>query len=280
MNRFCANCGTEVDETAVFCPTCGQPIDQDVESELPPAPAWPEPEPPAIRAGYAEVYEPEAEDLRVRQRPGLEEDLTATREPEPVVREVEPVHPEPRPTHVDSEPAYGEREPVRAEHAAAVEEFRRVDRAREPVAPRPRPAPAAPASGPMRAGAAAAASNLVTTPVTLSGWLIGGGAAFGALGTLVMLFDGFAAPVELVVLVGLLLVAVTVFFAASIPAIPNLRLATLAIVLVAAGVALDRIGLSGAGVGELLLFLGAAAAAIGAVLLELGRDQPLGISPS
>jgi hypothetical protein len=29
-------------------------------------------------------------------------------------------------------------------------------------------------------------------------------------------------------------------------------------------------------VGELLLFLGAAAAVIGALLLELGRDQPLG----
>ena len=25
MTRFCANCGTEVDDNAVFCPTCGQP---------------------------------------------------------------------------------------------------------------------------------------------------------------------------------------------------------------------------------------------------------------
>lgn len=273
MNRFCANCGTEVDETAVFCPTCGQPIDQDVESELPPAPAWPGPEPSAAPGGY-ETYEPEAEDLRVRERPGFEDDVTSAREPEPVVREVEPVHSEPRPTYVEPEPAYFEPEPARAERAATLEK-------RERVAPPPRPAPAGPPeTGPMRAGAAAAASNLVTTPVTLSGWLIGGGAAFGALGTLVMLFDGFAAPVEIIVLVGLLLVAVTVFFAASIPAIPNLRLATLAIVLVAAGVALDRIGLTGAGVGELLLFLGVAAAAIGAILLELGRDQPLGISPS
>ena len=44
MVRFCANCGTEVDDTAVFCPTCGQPIDQEVEPEMPAAPAWPEPE--------------------------------------------------------------------------------------------------------------------------------------------------------------------------------------------------------------------------------------------
>ena len=50
MNRFCANCGTEVEDTAVFCPTCGQPIDQATETEIPPAPAWPDPasdQPPA-----------------------------------------------------------------------------------------------------------------------------------------------------------------------------------------------------------------------------------------
>src|ERR671916_165927 len=48
MSRFCPNCGTEVDDTAVFCPTCGQPIDQEVESEMPPAPAWPDPEPSTV----------------------------------------------------------------------------------------------------------------------------------------------------------------------------------------------------------------------------------------
>ena len=42
MARYCANCGTEVDDTAVFCPTCGQPIDPVAEAEMPAAPAWPE----------------------------------------------------------------------------------------------------------------------------------------------------------------------------------------------------------------------------------------------
>ena len=42
MSRYCANCGTEVEDLAVFCPTCGQPIDQASETEIPAAPAWPE----------------------------------------------------------------------------------------------------------------------------------------------------------------------------------------------------------------------------------------------
>ncbi len=83
-------------------------------------------------------------------------------------------------------------------------------------------------------------------------------------------------PVELILLVALLAIAASVFLASNMPDIPNLRLATLAVVLIGFGVALDRIGFGGAGVGELLLFLGTGAAAIGAILLELGRDQPMG----
>lgn len=76
MQRYCANCGTEVDETAAFCPTCGQPIDQVAETEIPPAPAWPEapreraaaPEPdePAPSRQTAERFE---EPTRVKQAP-------------------------------------------------------------------------------------------------------------------------------------------------------------------------------------------------------------------
>ena len=113
-------------------------------------------------------------------------------------------------------------------------------------------------------------------PVTLSAWLIGGGALLAALGVLIALFGGLVSPIDLVVLVVLIGIAATVFFSASVPAVPHLRLIVLAVVLVAFGMALDRIGFGGAGAGGLLFFLGLAAAAIGALLLELGRDQPLG----
>jgi hypothetical protein len=116
----------------------------------------------------------------------------------------------------------------------------------------------------------------VTWPVTLSGWLIGGGAVVAALGTVIGLFGGPINPFDLLLVVLMLGIGVTVFFSGRVPHIPHLRLATLAVVLVAFGIGLDRLGFGIAGIGELLLFLGAAAAAIGAILLEIGRDQPLG----
>lgn len=116
----------------------------------------------------------------------------------------------------------------------------------------------------------------VTMPVTLSAWLIGGGAALAALGVLIGLFSPPINPIELILLLALIAIAVTVFFSDRVPAIPHLRLATLAIILVALGVAVDRIGFGILGFAELLLFLGTGAAAIGAILLELGYDQPLG----
>jgi hypothetical protein len=118
----------------------------------------------------------------------------------------------------------------------------------------------------------------LTLPVTLSGWLIGGGALVGALGVLIGLFDGPLNLIGVLVLVGLIGIAVAVFLSDRVPAGPALRVATLAIPLVGFGIALDRLGTGGAGVGELLLFLGTAAAAIGVILVELGRDQPLGVA--
>lgn len=116
----------------------------------------------------------------------------------------------------------------------------------------------------------------ITWPVMLSGWLIGGGALVAALGTVIGLFGGAINPIDLLLVPLLLGMAVTVFLSGSVPHVPHLRLATLAVALVAFGIGLDRIGFGFAGIGELLLLLGAAAAAIGAILLELGRDQPLG----
>ena len=147
----------------------------------------------------------------------------------------------------------------------------------ERVAPPPPPPAAAPRADP----APAAGSGLpveVTTPLTLSGWLIGVGAALAAIGALISLFDGVRTVVDLLVLVAMAGVAISVFFSSSMPAFGHVKLATLAIVLVAFGAAADRILAGVGGPGELLLFLGAAAAVIGAVLLEIGRDQPVGIA--
>ena len=247
MARFCANCGTEVDDNAVFCPTCGQPIDQDVEAEMPAAPAWPEPE----RAPAAEPAEPAERDA-VREpaprRPDLLDDEHESRAPAPFAEE---------PTRLESR----------------VPEADRPAEAPPPRSPAREGAPPADGAG----GRAGPAIDLpLTMPVTLSAWLIGGGAVLGGLGALVALFDGFGTIIDALLLVGLLAVAATVFAATHLPAFKHLRLATLAVVLVAFGVALDRLGFGAAGIGELLLFLGTAAAAIGALILELGHDQPLG----
>jgi hypothetical protein len=251
MARFCPNCGTEVDDTAVFCPTCGQPIEQDVETQMPAAPAWPDPEPaargtdePVARAEPAPPAAPR----------------TVEPEPQPPLREgfiprdavAEP-----------DEPAWVE--PTRVE---ARPEFPRPPQEPRPDAPPPADAPSDPARP--------AVDLPITTPVTLSAWLIGIGALLGAIGALIGLFDSFGAAIDLLALIALLAVAATVFLASSLPAIPHLRFITLAVVLVAFGVGLDRLGIGRAGAGDLLLFLGSAAAVIGAVLLELGHDQPMG----
>ncbi|HUF06965.1 MAG TPA: zinc ribbon domain-containing protein [Candidatus Binatia bacterium] len=215
MARFCANCGTEVDDSAVFCPTCGQPVDQAAETEMPPAPAWPKP---------ADDQEPEDEEP---------EDEGSVEQPTRV--EERPVPP----PAVASPP----------------------DRSPRPAAPR--------REGPTL-------DLPLTMPVTLSAWLIGVGSFVAALGVIVSLFGGFLNVIEILLVLALLGVAATVFLSASLPAIPHLRLVTLIVVLIAFGIALDRLAFGAAGIGELLLFLGTAAAAIGAIILELGRDQPLG----
>jgi hypothetical protein len=117
----------------------------------------------------------------------------------------------------------------------------------------------------------------IVLPVTLSGWLIGIGAVLGVVGILIGLLDGIN-PIDLILLLGLVAVAVVVFFPSVVATFQNLRLITLVIALIGFGIALDRLGFARAGPGELLLFLGTATAAIGAIILELGRDQPLGPS--
>jgi hypothetical protein len=296
--RFCASCGTEVDETAIFCPTCGQPIDQETESAIPPAPAWPDP-PPGAGPRDASPVEP-TRPLEVPASPGPDSGATPEGraaidqdEPTPAapVRPVgEPIRPVAE-RRYEPEPA----RPVRDESAADAAEDRGawdegvVSTPPSPgAAPSPppmtagatsQPPPAASGHAPVESGPppARGPSNVpVSAPVTVSGWLIGGGATIAAVGALVALLDGGRAVVDLLVLLAMAAVAISIFFSSSLPALANLRLATLAIVLIAFGAATDRLLAGVGGVGELLLFLGAAAAVIGALLLELGRDQPLG----
>jgi hypothetical protein len=179
--------------------------------------------------------------------------------------------------------------PARVEHAEAPEwaapapnegTVARVPRVEDPTrveAGAPPPAASSSAPAPVHQAPREPTVNVpVTWPVMLSGWLIGGGALVAAIGTVIGLLDGGINPIDLLLVLLLIGIAATVFFSGSVPNIPHLRLATLAVVLVTFGIGVDRIGFGFAGVGELLLFLGAAAAAIGAILLELGRDQPLG----
>ena len=312
MLRYCANCGTEVDESAVFCPTCGQPIDQEVEAEIRPAPSWPDPEsveprddvrvapprpdnfhddapddwdpPSAAAAGTA--------DRTGIQRRAADDDVDADAgrtAASGVAGRLDDAPPHEVDRSGDFPPAAAA---TLGETAAGREPTSRrgtlSHRFRERAAERPtappgrdeRPSRAAP-PGDGRADPPArqrsARSDLpVTMPVTLSAWLIGAGALLGAIGALLALFDGLGSAVDVLLLVGLLAVAASVFIASSLPAIPQLRLATLVVVLVAFGVALDRLGFGRAGAGELLLFLGTAAAAMGVILVETGNDQPLG----
>jgi hypothetical protein len=67
--RYCPNCGTEVDETAVFCPTCGQAIDQAAETEMPAAPAWPEPAAAPEGPPPSQQWEAAADPARTEDRP-------------------------------------------------------------------------------------------------------------------------------------------------------------------------------------------------------------------
>jgi hypothetical protein len=234
--RYCGSCGTEVDEDASFCPSCGRAIEperggtgNDQTAAIPPAPAWPTPPPaaaaeptPAPSAG-----QPAASDDRLR-------------EPAPM---------SPSPAAAEPPPPAG-----------------------DPPGATPPPG----GSGPERPGAAQVELP-ITWPVTMSGWLIGAGSLVAAVGFLadMFAFRGAGSALSIIFLLLMLGVAATVFLSASVPAIPHLRLATLCLVFVALGVALDRLGFNAAGFGTLLILLGAAAAAAGAVILELGRDRPM-----
>ncbi len=306
--RFCVHCGTEVDEQAAFCPACGNPLDGPPVNEIPAAPAWPqrarsqpEPEPedePELQ-DEAEV-EPEAgvaaDALKVpstdtasvegaasapppRSEPPLPDWLSDT-EPEPIEPHAEP---EPEATRVVAriQPTAEEDAHESEGEAADEREPLRPASLRPSARPGPESAPgaggAAPSPGDRPRGVAQQLDLPITWPVTLSGWLIGVGAFVGAL-AVVLDFRAFVNPVTLIAFVVLLAVAATVFLAANVPQIPHRQLWVLVAVLIAFGAALERVG-GGTAFAGLVFFLGSGAAAIGAVILELGLDRPLGGNP-
>ena len=255
--RACANCGTEVDDEAAFCPSCGQPLAEPPRTPAappPPAPAWHADDGEAASGGPAtEAWASRRADDE--SRPGAADSLVPPIEP----RDEIPGEPVPPPEPYD--------EPV-----TALDE--------RPASPPIRPAPVPPSVPPPgtpedRVAAERAPAELpISLPVTLSGWLVGGGALVGAL-ALFADFRLFSNPITFVLLVLLLGVAATVFLAPRMPAIPYLQLGVMVTIFTGLGVALDRVGFGSiVGIGSAILLLAMIAAAAGVIIAETGRDRP------
>ncbi|MDQ6681956.1 MAG: zinc-ribbon domain-containing protein [Chloroflexota bacterium] len=238
MTHFCANCGTEVEEDARFCPACGEPIETDAASELPPAPGWPDP---------------------------TAEQPLADAPPQIPPTDPEPTDPEPA-AAAGSGDGPAPVEPVQATDVGPVAPMTPPAAARAPVRPR-------------------AGAQGVTWPVTLSGWLIGVGAILAVLALFLpwVAFAerytagwGLASGVNILLLLLLLGVAATVFFATLVPRVPHLSLAILGVALVGFGIGLDRLSIGAAAFGAVLFALAMLAVSVGALLPETGHDRPLG----
>jgi len=268
MARVCAHCGTEVDDDALFCPTCGEPIDRGGEPDLPAAPDWP---PTGSGATRAAGPPPEGADAGGSGR--------AEQHPEQVPTRATPSA---SASGMDVPPAS---EPVQARPATGDEEATlppwRRGAAYRAAAPPPAPAPSGPV--PARPGALRP-EGIVRPPETISGWLIGIGALVGAVAMLLPWVVsgtytggwGLASGINLLftlVLIGVLAVA---FLPHLVPAIPQRNLVLLAIALVGVGVGLDRLGLPLTGMGAMIFLIGMLACATGAFLAELGMDRQVG----
>jgi hypothetical protein len=241
-DRFCPNCGTEVEADARFCPTCGTTLSAEAEGpdsssdepQLPPAPVWPPPESPPA---------PVNDQLR----------LSSEAVPEPVPEPEPQSEPEPEPTpQPQPKPTPSEPGPVEGQSVPAPE-----------AVPPPPPKPTGATTG-------ARPDLPITWPTMLSGWLIGGGSLLGALA----LIPRLGSVVSLLLFLALVGVAATVFLAERVPEAPRQRLAILVVTMIGLGVGLARAGFSVQGADTVLL-VAMLAAAGGALLIELDRDQPM-----
>lgn len=249
-DRFCPNCGTEVESDARFCPSCGTTLESDVQAaEIPAAPPWPAAtadEPTLTDAAIAahSAEEPYQAEMR----------LDAPPLPEPPAEPEQPVEPE--------APAAPEPEPEAIQPVAAVT---------GPIPPSEASAPPPPAQG--EAPRPSAGADLpFTWPTTLSGWLIGAGSLVGAV-FLVPRLTAAGNSVSWLLLLALLGVAATVFLPDRIPDIPRLRLWILVTTTIGLGVGLARAAFTIQGVDTLFL-VSMLAATGGALLIELEMDRP------
>lgn len=258
MARACANCGTEVDDDALFCPTCGEPIERGGEPDLPPAPDWPSATP--VSTGGSESA---SRDVAPPQEPADEADVT--RAESVVDRDAEPRGQPPSPGVADVE--------------TEIPPWRRGAAYRASASPQP----AAGGPIPPRPGALKP-EGLIHPPKTLSGWLIGGGALVAVVGMLLpWVYSatyigawGIASGINLLFLLVLLAVLAVIFLPHLVPEVPQRNLALLAVALVGAGIGLDRLGLPLTGSGAMVFLIGMLVFAAGAFLAQLGLDRDVG----
>jgi hypothetical protein len=300
---ICGSCGTEVEGDALFCPACGQPISA-AAPDLPPAPDWPEQPPrPAAPRGDA-TTEPAEEPgspgpAAPDARPPAGDEVAAATEPaEPTTAAALPgeavdlVEPG---TGSGMQPGAG---PGTEPHGASRDAISTAPQAVPPwrrgavlrggpgdAAPAPPGGTeASPGAEPLPGSPPPRPHALAGAPATLSGWLIGGGAAVGVLSLFLPWIGGggsyvnrwgLAYGINLLVLVALVAVAAIVFAADTIPAFPHRNLAILGAAFIGVGIGLDRGTQSFAQVGAVIFLLAMLAAAAGALLVELEMDRPL-----
>jgi len=274
MSQLCRHCGTEVEDEALFCPACGQPLAaEEAAPELPPAPDWPEAPPGSAPAST--MTPKEAHPAWARGR-----DASAGL--------ADPVPDEPQadapasPRDADVEAAAVPTAPTPT--GDEVPPWRRGVAARNLAPPPEETALPADSAGPTRAGAAPQPVGIVTTPTTLSGWLIAVGSLVGALALFLPWLQGvgytalwgLASTPNILVLILLLAIGASVFLAGVVPAFPHRSLAIMAVTLIGVGIGLDAVARPVSAAGALIFLLAMLVAAAGTLLPELGLDRSVG----
>lgn len=298
----CASCGTEVDQDAIFCPACGQPIRAGAQPELPPAPDWPAPPPRpaeptaaghdvAVEKGYVPPDAAGQEPFRAEpapagaQLPPAEQPYLAG--PPDVAQPPDVAAPpglEPPP-----EPAPPPVQPPAPEAPADVPPWRRGVAFRPTPLPPPdtsMPPPAETAGSPRPPAVADpfGPAGIIVLPETIAGWLTTLGAVVGVLALFLPWREGFgytaswglASGINLLVGIALLALLVVLLAPHWVPAIPRRDLAIAAIGLVGVGIGLDRLGLPLTGMGATVFLIGMILVAGGGLIAELSLDRPTG----